>query len=120
MQVKRSDLTVDKYGAPDGKLLIEPFKYMTRTVTTTEFVPIESKEGEDPTKTDEAPMMEPKQVKTKAPYEVQLAKVVSAGTGAAYAVGDVVTYSIKFVKEFDLFKDTFLVSGYDLYGKYAL
>lgn len=117
MRIKRSELTVDKYTAPEGKLLIKPFPHMKRTVTTTEFKLKEREEGEDPTKEDE-PEYEPYEVKSRAPFEVQLAEVVAVGNNSKYNVGDIIIYSIKFVKEFDLFKDTFLVSDYDLYGKY--
>jgi len=37
-----------------------------------------------------------------------------------YKIGDTVVYSVKFVKEFDLFKGLLLVSNYDLYGTYKL
>jgi len=119
MKVKRSELSVDNYTAPEGKLLIKPFSHMKRTVEVTDFEIKETEDGEDPTKDTSEPEYVPVKKKERAPFEYQLAEVV-AGEAGKYKVGDVVIYSVKFVKEFDLFKQIFLVSAYDLFGKYEV
>ena len=116
MKIKRSELTVENYEGPEGKLLIKPFPHMKRTVETTEFE-LKQEEGDDPTKSDKEPEYVPVKRKERAPFECQLAEVISGESGK-YKKGDIVVYSIKFVKEFDLFKQVFLVSAYDLYGHY--
>lgn len=75
----------------------------------------EKNKDKDPLKDE----METMKVKEKAPYEVQLATVI-ASADEDYPIGTTVVYSIKFVKEFDLFKQAFLVSNYDLYGTYQV
>jgi len=120
MRIKRNELTIDNYTPIGGKLLIKPFKEMKRTVETIEWKEVEQEEDNDPTK-DDLPVREPVKVKSKAPYEVQLAEVVAVGKGVTdYKVGDTVVYSVKFVKDFDLFKDTYLVNLHDLYGIYNM
>ena len=121
MKVNRRGLSVGNYVAPDGKLLIEPFSHMKRTVEVTDFELKPTEEGEDPTKADETaePEYIPVQRKERAPYEIQLAKVVAVSGKSDMKVGDTIIYSVKFVKEFDLFKDIFLMSEYDSYGRYT-
>ena len=104
---------VEQYKAPNGKLLIKPFKHRTRIVETIE-LDEEKNKDKDPLKDE----METKKVKSRAPYEIQLAEVVSSGD-ANFPVGTIVVYSVKFVKEFDLFKNTFLLSNYDVQGVYT-
>lgn len=120
MKIKRSELSVENYTATDGKLLIRPLPHMKRTVETTEFELKETEEDEDPTKEEAEPEYVPVKVKSKAPYEMQLAEVIASAPNNKYKVGDVIVYSVKFVKEFDLFKEVFLVSEYDLFGIYSL
>ena len=103
---------IEKYRSPNGKLLIKPLRMRTRTVETIE-LDEEANKDLDPIKDE----MKTKKVKSKAPYEIQLAEVMSSGD-ATYPVGTVIAYSIKFVKEFDLFKNTFLMSNYDVQGVY--
>lgn len=119
MKVKRNELDVSNYSAPNGKILIKPFSHMKRTVEVTDFELKPTEDGEDPTKSEGEPEYVPVTKKERAPFECQLAEVISSGS-PNYKVGDVVVYSIKFVKAFDLFKETFLASDYDLYGKYNL
>ena len=106
--------SIENYTPEAGKLLIKPFKHRTRTVTTRE-MDDEKNEGKDPIKDE----METKMVKSKAPFEMQLGEVVASGDEAK-AVGTVIVYSVKFVKEFDLFKGIFLMSNYDVMGTYRL
>jgi hypothetical protein len=75
----------------------------------------EKNKDKDPLKDE----MEVRQVKSKAPYEMQLAEVLSSGD-QRYPVGTVIVYSVKFVKEFDLFKKTFLLSNHDVHGVYKM
>jgi hypothetical protein len=51
---------------------------------------------------------------------MQLAEIVAVSEGSKFKVGDVIVYSIKFVKEFDLFKNTFILSEYDDHGLYKV
>jgi len=120
MKINRKELKVENYVAPDGKLLIKPYPHMKRTVEVTDFELRPTEDGEDPTKGDSEPEYIPVTKKERAPYEVQLAEVVAVGSNSKFKVGDTVIYSIKFVKEFDLFKETFLMSEYDSYGIYKL
>ena len=118
--IKRREIDINKYVPIAGKLLIRPYKLMTRMVETTEWVDDEELDQEansDPMKGD-LPAKKPIKVKTKAPWEVQLAEVVAIGENTDYKVGDTVVFSLKYVKDFDLFKDVLLMSAYDLYGKY--
>lgn len=105
---------IEDYTPMSGKLLIKPFRQRTRTVETIE-LDEEKNKNKDPLKDE----METKKVKSKAPYEMQLAEVVVSGD-PTYPVGTTVVYSVKFVKEFDLFKNVFLVSNYDIMGTYNI
>lgn len=96
-----------------GKMLIKPFKHRTRTVTTRE---LDEEANKDKEPHDE---METMLVKSKAPFEMQLGEVVASGD-SDYPIGTVIVYSVKFVKEFDLFKQLFLMSNYDVMGTYNL
>lgn len=118
MKINRKELSIENYNAPDGKLLIRPHAHMTRTVEVTDFVPKPTEDGEDPTKSDKEPEYVPVKSKSKAPFEIQIAEVVAVSPNSKFKVGDNVIYSIRFVKEFDLFKETFLMSEYDSYGTY--
>lgn len=120
MKINRKELKVENYVAPDGKLLIRPFPHMKRTVEVTDFELKQTEDGEDPTKEDKEPEYVPVTKKERAPYEVQLAEVIATSPTSKFKVGDVIIYSIKFVKEFDLFKETFLMSEYDSYGLYKM
>lgn len=105
---------IEQYKVPDGKLLIKPFKYRSRTVTNI-VLDDEKNKDKDPLKDE----METKVEKVKAPYEIQLAEVLSSGDNR-YPMGSVIVYSIKFVREFDLFKNTFLISNHDVHGVYTM
>ena len=105
---------ISKYQAPAGKLLIKPLKQRVRMVETRE-LDHEKNKDKDPIKEE----METKLVKSKAPYEIQLAEVVNSGA-PEYPIGSIIVYSIKFAKEFDLFKNTFLLSNYDAMGSYKM
>jgi hypothetical protein len=61
LKIKRTELTIDNYMAPAGKLLISPLKHMTRMVETTDFEQKPAPEGVDPT----APGYEPEYVPVK-------------------------------------------------------
>ena len=115
MTIKRSELKVENYTCQAGKLLIKPLKHMVRTVTTTDFEMKEAPEGVDPTSSDYEPEYVPVKKKEKAPYEMQLGEVVSSAS-EQYLIGSTIVYSIKFAKEFDLFKDTLLLSQHDVMG----
>jgi nitrogenase subunit NifH len=106
--------SVDKYQPPQGKLLIKPLRERSRMVENI-VLDDEKNKDKDPLKDE----METKKVKERAPYEVQLATVLASGD-PEYPVGCTVVYSMKFVKDFDLFKKVYLVSNYDLYGKYEV
>lgn len=105
---------ISKYQPIDGKLLVKPLRMRTRTVETIE-LDEEANKNLDPLKDE----MKTKKVKSKAPYEYQLATVIATGTDK-YPVGTTVVYSVKFVKEFDLFKEHFLMSNLDVMGTYDL
>ena len=105
---------IEKYRPIEGKLLIKPLKHRTRTVETIE-LDDEANKNLNPAKDE----MVTKKVKSKAPYEMQLAEVVASGD-TRYEVGTFIVYSIKFVKEFDLFKGVFLMSNHDVQGVYDL
>ena len=105
---------VEQYQPPKGKLLIKPLKMRSRMVENI-VLDEEANKDLDPLKDE----VKTKKIKEKAPFEVQLATVI-ASSDEDYPIGSVVVYSIKFVKEFDLFKAAFLVSNYDLYGKYII
>jgi hypothetical protein len=105
---------ISKYTPPVGKLLIKPLKMRERQVETIE-LDHEANKDLDPMKDE----MTTKRVKSKAPFEYQLGEIVASGD-TIYPVGGTIVYSVKFVKEFDLFKDTFLVSNYDIFGRYLV
>ena len=105
---------IEKYRPIPGKLLIKPLRPRTRTVETIE-LDDEKNKDKDPIKDE----METKKVKSKAPYEMQLAEVIASGVDG-YEVGSTIVYSLKFVKEFDLFKGALLLSAHDIQGKYDL
>ena len=105
---------ISKYRPIEGKLLVKPLRERTRTVETIE-LDDEKNEGKDPIKDE----METRKVKSKAPYEIQLAEVIASGD-ERYPVGTIIVYSIKFVIDFDLFKKTFLISNFDIKGTYDL
>ena len=117
MTIKRSEIKIENYDCQAGKLVVKPLKQMTRTVTTTDFELKEVPEGVDPTSEDYEPEYVPVKKKEKAPYEMQLAEVISTGSDQ-FPVGSIIVYSIKFVKEFDLFKEAFLMSQHDVMGTY--
>ena len=96
-----------------GKILIKPFKHRTRTVETIE---LDEEANKDKEPHEEKVV---KKVKSKAPYEMQLAEVIASGD-PKYPLGTVVVYSVKFVKEFDLFKQVFLMSNHDIMGTYKI
>jgi len=106
---------ISNYQPKAGKLMVKPLRMRTRTVETIE-LDQEANEDLDPLKDE----MQTKKVKSKAPYEYQLAEVVKSGDEATYPVGSTVVYSVKFVKEFDLFKNMFLMSNLDVMGTYVL
>ena len=108
---------ISKYHPIAGKLLIKPLRMRTRTVETIE-LDEEKNKDKDPIKDE----METKKVKSKAPFEIQLAEVVAVPkeNTTGYNIGDTIVYSVKFVKEFDLFKGVFLISTYDLQGDYSI
>lgn len=108
---------IDKYHPIEGKLLIKPLRMRKRTVETVE-LDDEKNKDKDPLKDE----MEIKKVKSKAPYEMQLGEIVSVprNNNTGYNIGDIIVYSVKFVKEFDLFKEAFLLSTYDIQGEYEL
>lgn len=97
-----------------NKLLIKPFRHRTRTVETIE-LDHEKNKDKDPLKDE----METRKVKSKAPFEIQLAEVVATGD-PKFPVGTVIAYSVKFVKEFDLFKNILLVNSFDVMGTYEM
>lgn len=105
---------IEQFTPISGKLLIKPFRNRTRTVETIE-LDHEKNKDKDPLKDE----METIKVKSKAPYEMQLAEVVASGD-PKYPNGTVVIYSVKFVKEFDLFKNTLLVNSFDIMGLYSI
>ena len=105
---------IEKYQPEAGKLLIKPFKHRTRTVTTIE-LDEEKNKDKDPLKDE----METMKVTSKAPYEMQLGTIIASGDPLK-PVGSVIVYSVKFVKEFDLFKGIFLMSNYDVMGTYLI
>ena len=113
--MKRSELNIENFVCPDGKLIIKPFKHMQRTVETTDFEQVPAPEGVDPTDPNYEPEYVPVKKKSKAPYEMQLGEVVASGA-TQYPIGTTVVYSVKFVKEFDLFKDSLLMSQHDVHG----
>ena len=113
--MKRNEIKIEGFQCPAGKLVVEPFKHMVRTTTITDFEPEPVPEGIDPTKDEYEPQYVPVKKKTKAPYEMQLATVISSGSDQ-FPKGTIVVYSIKFVKEFDLFKDALLMSQHDVMG----
>ncbi len=106
---------VEQYTPIAGKLLIKPLRPRTRMV---ENVELDAEKNKDlvPIKDE----MQTKIVKVKAPFEIQLAEVLASGKGCDAQIGDTILYSVKFVKEFDLFKNTLLVSEYDLQGSYEI
>ena len=108
---------ISKYHPIGGKLLVEPMRMRTRNVETIELDEEKNKE-KDPLKDE----MEVKKVQTKAPFEIQLATVIAVpkDNRTGYEVGNTIVYSVKFVKEFDLFKKTFLISLHDIHGEYEL
>jgi hypothetical protein len=114
IKLNELEYNVENYNPPAGKLLIRPYVERTREVETIE-LDDEKNEGKDPLKDE----METKKVKSEAPYDIQLAEVVASGD-SSYEVGETIVYSIKFIKEFDLFEGTYLMSNYDVYGKYKL
>ena len=65
---------ISKYQAPAGKLLIKPLKQRARIVETIE-LDDEKNKDKDPIKDE----METKKVKSKAPFEIQLAEVLASG-----------------------------------------
>ena len=105
---------ISKYQAPAGKLLIKPLKQRARTVETIE-LDDEKNKDKDPIKDE----METKKVKSKAPFEIQLAEVVASGA-PEYPIGTKIVYSIRFAQEFDLFKNTFMLANYDVKGSYII
>lgn len=107
---------ISKYHPIGGKLLIKPLRMRTRTVETVE-LDVEKNEGKEPHEE-----METKRVKSKAPFEIQLAEIVAVpkDNRTGYNVGDTIVYSVKFVKDFDLFKGTFLMSLHDIHGDYEI
>ena len=105
---------ISKYQAPAGKLLIKPLRQRARMVETRE-LDHEKNADKDPIKEE----METKLVKSKAPYEIQLAEVLASGD-VQYPAGTIIVYSLRFAKEFDLFKNTFLLSNYDGMGTYDM
>jgi len=105
---------IDRYTPIAGKLLVKPLRQRTRTVETIE-LDEEKNKNKDPLKDE----METKKVKSKAPYEMQLGEVVASGD-AQYPVGITIVYSVKFIKEFDLFKQVFLMSNFDVMGVYKI
>ena len=117
--------SIENYTPEAGKLLIKPLRVRTRTVETQEAYEDEEakkKENEtrDPLKQPEdLPIMKNRTVKSKAPYEMQLAEVIASGDPNK-PIGSTIVYSIKFVREFDLFKNTFLISNYDSQGEYNI
>lgn len=107
---------IENYRPLPGKLVIKPLKMRTRLVKNI-VLDDEKNEGKDPLKDE----VETKVVTERAPWEIQLATIVAVPEDSElYKVGDTVVYSVKFVKEFDLFKGTFIVSNYDLYGTYKI
>lgn len=108
---------ISKYHPIAGKVLIEPMRMRTRTVETIE-LDEEANKDLDPMKDE----MKTKKVKSKAPFEYQLATVVAVPkeNNTGYNIGDTIVYSVKFVKEFDLFKKAFLISLHDIFGEYEL
>lgn len=114
IKLNEIEFKVENYTAPAGKLLIKPFVHRTREVETVE-LDHEKNKDKDPLKDE----METKKVVSEAPYEIQLAEVIASGDDK-YTPGDIVVYSVKFVKEFDLFEETFLISNYDVHGRYKL
>lgn len=117
-KIKRSDLSIENYQVLDGKLLISPFKQMKFTTEVNDFEPELGKDGKEQLDEQGMPLMKRVKKKTQATYEYQLAEVISASPNSKYKSGDTVVYSIKFVKEFDLFKNTFLINEYDVFGLY--
>ena len=105
---------ISKYRPIEGKLLVSPLKQRARMVETIE-LDDEKNKDKDPLKEE----MEVKKVKSRAPFEMQLAEVVASGD-AKYPVGTIIVYSIKFVKEFDMFKNAFLMSNHDIMGVYDM
>ena len=105
---------IKKYRPIEGKLLVKPLRHRTRMVETVELDDEKNKDL-DPIKDE----MQVKKVKSRAPYEMQLAEVVASGD-ARYPIGTIIVYSIKFVKEFDLFKQIFLMSNLDVHGVYDM
>lgn len=105
---------ISKYRPISGKLLVKPLRHRTRTVETIELDEEKNKDL-DPLKDE----MQTMKVKSKAPFEMQLAEVIASGD-PAYPVGTTVIYSVKFVKEFDLFKQVFLMSNFDVQGIYEM
>jgi len=105
---------IEQFSPINGKLLIKPFRQRTRTVETIE-LDHEKNKDKDPMKDE----METKKVKSKAPYEMQLGEVIATGH-PEYPKGSVIVYSVKFVKEFDLFKNTLLLNSHDVMGKYTM
>jgi len=105
---------VEQYQPINGKLLIKPLKQRARMVENI-VLDDEANKDLDPLKDE----MQTKRVKEKAPYEMQLATVLASGD-TQYPVGSVVVFSIKFVKEFDLFKQALLISNYDIQGSYKM
>ena len=105
---------ISKYQAPAGKLLIKPLKQRARMVETRE-LDHEKNADKDPIKEE----METILVKSKAPYEMQIAEVMASGD-TQYPAGTTIVYSIKFAQEFDLFKNTFMIANYDIKGRYII
>lgn len=104
---------ISKYRPIPGKLLVKPMKHRTRTVETIE-LDVDANKDKNPE--DEMKTMK---VKSKAPFEMQLAEVIASGD-EKYPVGTFIIYSVKFVKEFDLFKGVFLMSNFDVHGIYEM
>ena len=105
---------VEQYQPINGKLLIKPLRQRARMVEQI-VLDEEANKDLDPLKDE----MQTKKVKEKAPYEMQLAEVLASGD-PAYPVVSTVVFSIKFVKEFDLFKGSLLISNYDIQGSYKM
>lgn len=113
--IKRSTLNVENVKPGAGKMILLPFKPMTRKVKN--IVPDEEKNADkDPMKD----IMEVKEVTLDAPYEVQLAEVLAIDDGYPYKVGDVVMYTTRFARDFDLFDGTLIASVHDILGKYII
>lgn len=93
--------------------------YKTRTYKETQTVLDDEKnKGKDPKKD----IMSLKKVETKVKYNIQMVEIMAVDptNNLKLEVGDVVLVDYRKLKDFDLYKDVYLVSLYEFVGKVNL